>query len=154
MLKHSFSFLAGALLVSSAVVYAGASYAAIFGLGCFVSIASLVCICRAIGFGRVARFFSKLDSFFVGAPLKVRPQSEAFPRSRAEAIRKRKTGLQSSAMLPTVQQEVLSALVNLGMPFREAEKSVRAAAQDEKGQSFDELFRACLPLPNVSRKVA
>jgi hypothetical protein len=47
-------------------------------------------------------------------------------------------------MLNTVEQEVLSALMNLGAPFRAAAGAVRAAADGCGGQAFDELFRLAL----------
>jgi hypothetical protein len=144
--------LSGSVLISGAVIWTRGTLAGMFILGMCVSLFSLVSVCRVIGFGRVARLFSLLDHVFVvGAPLSGRKQRDTLPRSRAG--QKTGNGLRSSTVLPTVQQEVLSALVNLGMKFREAEKAVSEAAQGRKGQSFDELFRACLPDPKL-RKAA
>lgn len=66
--------------------------------------------------------------------------------------------VQSSNVLSTVQQEVLSALCNLKVPFGEAEQAVHSAAKEHGGESFDVLFRAALNLVNAgvgkSRKAA
>ena len=46
-------------------------------------------------------------------------------------------------MLTRVQQDVLSALVNLRMPFPQAEQAVLEAFR--KGDSFEDLFKRALP---------
>ena len=145
--------LSGSALISGAVIWTRGTLAGMFILGMCVILFSLVTVCRVIGFGRVARLFSLLaDLSVVGAPLNGRKRPDTFPRSRAGL--KAGNGLRSSRVLPTVQQEVLSALVNLGMPFMQAEKAVTEAAEGRKGQSFDELFRACLPDAKLTRKAA
>lgn len=58
--------------------------------------------------------------------------------------KRRSKSVDSVLMLSTVQQEVLSGLMNLGAPFREAEAAVRAARDGHAGQGFDELFRRAL----------
>lgn len=54
--------------------------------------------------------------------------------------------VQSPEMLPPVQQDVLSALVNMKVPFGQAEEAVREAAHKSGGDSFDELFRTATAL--------
>lgn len=48
-------------------------------------------------------------------------------------------------VLSSVQQDVLSALVNLKVPYSQAEEAIRGA----RGQSFDELFREALTSVNA-----
>jgi hypothetical protein len=54
-------------------------------------------------------------------------------------------------MLPSVQQDVLSALINLKVPFAHAEEAVHAAAKEHGGESFDTLFRTALNLLNAGK---
>jgi hypothetical protein len=82
-------------------------------------------------------------------------RNESSPRRYSSAAQKRdRSVVQSSNVLPVVQQEVLSALINLRVPFADAESAVTSVAKD--GQSFDELFRACMSALNAgkSRRVA
>jgi holliday junction DNA helicase RuvA len=56
-------------------------------------------------------------------------------------------------MLPAmsaVQEDVVSALVNLGYQHLVAEKALRQAAQNNSGESFELLFRECLALVSKS----
>jgi hypothetical protein len=73
------------------------------------------------------------------------------PRSRGRGCK-----VSSRQMLSTVQQEVLSGLMHLGAPFRDAEAAVRAASDGHAGQGFDELFRLALALlrPPTHRKAS
>ena len=52
--------------------------------------------------------------------------------------------------LSAVQEDVVSALVNLGYQHLVAEKALRQAAQNDSGESFELLFRACLALVSKS----
>lgn len=62
--------------------------------------------------------------------------------------------LQSLAMLRPIQQDLVSALVNLGMPFKNALETVSEATKGREGEAFDVLFRECLPAQNQARKAA
>jgi hypothetical protein len=48
-------------------------------------------------------------------------------------------------VLNTTQEQVVSALHNLGVPFVKAQKTVIEASEGKPGIDFDSLFRACLP---------
>jgi Holliday junction resolvasome RuvABC DNA-binding subunit len=56
-------------------------------------------------------------------------------------------------MLRPIQQELVSALVNLGMKMKEAEPLVTEVTRGREGLGFDELFRLCLP-PKQERRAA
>lgn len=58
------------------------------------------------------------------------------------------------SMLDTVQQEVVSALMNLGVKFGEAEGAVLAATARGTGQSFDEVFRVAVALAQAKGRKA
>lgn len=215
-MKHAYSFLAGAALISFCVVATRSLPGYMFLLGCLVTAISNVLLCRVIGFGRIARFFSALDNIrlaphwssgassswfrtnprqpsvgtlgsagrpgefrvrekqpLCGAPCSVdgmAPTASHIPgvadyRGRRDAKKPAQTStrcnpsaarnkdnrsvVQSREMLPSVQQDVLSALINLKVPFAHAEEAVHAAAKEHSGQSFDELFRVALAQVNA-----
>ncbi len=68
------------------------------------------------------------------------PKSQATTERREEPQRKRSK--LSGIVLSSVQQEVVSALMNLGTSFKDAESAVRGSFRE--GQSFDELFRLAI----------
>lgn len=114
-----------------------------------------------------SRFLNRrgLEGHIPDRSLKERPSSP-----KARDIRTRRysstarnaTSRQSSVVncdvLPQTQQDVLSALVNLKVPFANAEQAVLGAAQREPGASFDDMFRTALALVQAgqgkSRRVA
>ena len=57
---------------------------------------------------------------------------------------------QTTRMLRPVQQDVLSALMNLGCSFRQAEDAVQSVS-DGEGESFDVLFRKALDAVNSGK---
>lgn len=80
-------------------------------------------------------------------------------RNPSSAQNKNSRGVVNSGdVLPQVQQDVLSALMNLKVPFPDAEQAVLGAAQRNAGASFDEMFRIALALVQAgagkSRRVA
>ena len=88
-------------------------------------------------------------------PRDIRPRRYS---SAARNATSRQDVVQSSNVLPQVQQDVLSALMNLKVPFADAEQAVLGAAQRNAGASFDEMFRIALALVQAgagkSRRVA
>lgn len=133
--------LAGSFLMTAAVIATKGALAAMVVLGAIVALA-LEHACRYWIAQRVAKV-STAES--ASAVVRSERSSEKSPRPAREP-RAKKNVLPSVEMLPTVQQEVLSALVNLGLPFKHALDCVRAAASEKSGESFDELFRLALIL--------
>jgi len=89
-------------------------------------------------------------------PLAARGELPArrYSRTARNAGHPRKNSVRSSNgnnVLPTTQQEVLSALINLGVSFGKAEEAVHAAAKEHGGESFDEMFRTALSLLNAGK---
>lgn len=215
-MKHSLSFLAGVALISLCVVATRSLPGYMFLIGWMASNLSIVILCRAIGYNRVARFFSYLDGIRLaphwssgakrirslqarqvtngdadgtavirsaksrkdsgeprsvneasgrhvnpaaddtrqaGTPLAARGELPTRRNSRTARNAKSRGVVQSpeTDMLSTTQQEVLSALINLGVSFGRAEEAVHAAAKEHGGESFDELFRVCLSLLNAGK---
>jgi hypothetical protein len=209
-MKHAYSFLAGAALISLCVVATHSLPGWMFLLGYLLSLTSILLVCRVIGFGKVARFFfwlSNRETVFVSCgtgvaarrdvrnagvpgshgyanspvsgkqagavktdernpvapfeaaasvitgdnPARQPKRSETPTRCNPSAARNAnsRSVVQSREMLPPVQQDVLSALVNLKVPFAHAEQAVHAAAREHGGQSFDELFKIALALVNA-----
>jgi hypothetical protein len=96
------------------------------------------------------------DARQTGRPLA--PRGELPTRCNSSAARNagrpKKNSVQSSNgnnVLPTTQQEVLSALINLGVSFGKAEEAVHAAAKEHGGESFDEMFRTAISLLNAGK---
>jgi len=146
--KTLLAFFAGSLVTTIAVVMAGGYHASFMILGVFLTVVGFVLCVWCLGIPRVCRWLlalhnanSAVSSFRVGAPQGVRRPTVAFQRSRAA-----KSGphvVRSASMLTRVQQDVLSALVNLRMPFPQAEQAVLEAFR--KGDSFEDLFKRALP---------
>lgn len=165
-MKYALSALAGTLLVTSAVIWAGGSQAAMFLAGSFT--ASLVWLLSAevIGFRRLAHFLAALDSALTGKlrgssgvmnPKAARQSPEspggssispcaAIPRRRKNhtTLKANVLPFQKTTVLSTVQQDVLSALCNQGMPFNKAQRLVIEASEGHPGIDFDSLFRSCV----------
>lgn len=162
-MKYALSALAGALLVTSAVIWAGGNQAAMFLAGGFT--ASLVWLLSAevIGFAGMGRFFLALDGALrhnfhacvavsSAAPIRGTWRSQASSSGAAiPGRRKSHTALKANVLpfhkttvLSTVQQDVLSALCNQGMPFSKAQRLVIEASESHPGISFDSLFRLCV----------
>ena len=81
------------------------------------------------------------------------PMNESPTRCNPSAARNEdnRSVVQSREMLPSVQQDVLSALINLKVPCAHAEEAVHAAAKEHGGESFDTLFRTALNLLNAGK---
>lgn len=164
-MKYALSALAGALLVTSAVIWAGGNQAAMFLAGGFT--ASLVWMLSAevIGFAGVGRVFLALDgalrhnshagvagntaAFFARESFghaSAQSQRAATPgrRKNHTALKANVLPFQKTTVLSTVQQDVLSALCNQGMPFSKAQRLVIEASEGHPGIGFDSLFRLCV----------
>jgi hypothetical protein len=150
-MKTLLAFFSGALVTTLAVVLAGGYHAAMLVLGGFLTVVGLTAIVWALGIPRVARWLLALDSansetVYVerGVPRANAGKLLAVPyRPRRALNQKRKTGtvvsLTEAKMLSTIQQDVLSALVNLQMPFQQAERIVLEV--QKTGDSFEDLFK-------------
>jgi RuvA, C-terminal domain len=165
--------LTGALLISGCVVATKGSLAGMFLLGAILGaslLAGVQVYLRRV-FGRRSKTIGGHAKLFDNRiALASRGGSNGSPHNsqRAHAQkpvsvtlagsanpkRTRRNPLQSDEhMLPVVQQEVLSALMNLGMSFKHAEQAVREAASQKSGESFDELFRLAVGM-GKAKKVA
>jgi hypothetical protein len=152
-MKTLLSFMAGSLVTTLAVVFAGGYHAGMVILGAILAALALLLTVRMLGVTRVARWLLALQKansetvylergarkdrssdFVVGAPQGARRQAGDIRRSRAG-----RNVVTLPKVLDTVQQEVLSALVNQGLAFPKAERLVLEAYWP--GDSFDDLFR-------------
>lgn len=92
--------------------------------------------------------FARHGAVCHAAPVEKKPR--AGPAGPGEG-RPRPRLVQSRRMLTTVQQEAVSALMNLGANFRDAEGAVLAATAELPGQGFDEVFRVAVVLLNARK---
>ncbi len=188
-MKHAYSFLAGAALISLCVLFTRSLPGYMFGLGfclclgCFLllhvkgiirlvphwssgtkgsscqsSIANSVESVSTVGVVSVAAR-SKASSERLPRRVNVNElPARRYPRSARNGGSRSVVQSPETGMLNTVQQEVLSALCNLKVPFSEAQQAVCSASKEHGGESFDQLFRVALNLVNAgagkSRKAA
>ena len=136
-MKYALCFLSGALMVSSAVVWASGR-PGMFLAGAFAASVIACASVRSIGLSRVAHFLSALDSALLRAAT---PGPRKTETANVVAFQKAKP------MFDPTQQDVISALVNLGIPMKRAEKIVDEVSQTQRHEGFDSLLRACLPNP-------
>ena len=147
-MKTLLAFMSGSLVTTLAVVLAGGYHAGMVILGGFLTVLALIALVCGFGIPRVSRWLLALHSANetvylehgvrsanVGKPVLVIDQPE-------ECQQKNKNRVQSQEVLSTVEQDVLSALVNLGTPFKQAERAILACA--ERGDSFEDLFKRAL----------
>ena len=144
-MKHLLSFLAGSLVTTSAVVFAGGP--GMVALGGILTVTLLLACVWALGIPRVSRWLLAFHS----------ANSETFSAAtpgRRKNHTTEKTGnvisFQKPDVLNTTQQQVVSALHNLGMPMSKAERIVIEASQGRPGMNFDSLFRACVAPPKTA----
>ena len=166
--------MAGAAMVAAAVLLAGGLPMGMFVAGSFTSAVIAGCGVGIIGLGRLGRFMLAFESALCAARA-AKPRHVANLRSsvavvraashsqRAETPVRHETAethkpnvvaFEKSEMLRTVQQQVVSALVNLGMPFTHAQKAVIEASSHRPGLDFETLFRLCLPSQNARKASA
>jgi hypothetical protein len=159
-MKTLLSFFAGCLLTTAAVVLAGGYHAGMVILGGILTVLALVASVWALGIPRVCRWLLAFNSANqtahvgrgrrvsgVGAPHGDRRPIAAVRRSRA-GNSGNVVALPKTKMLATVQQDVLSALVNLKVPFSQAERAVLDCYKP--GDSFDDLFKRAIPVKRTA----
>lgn len=137
-MKHLLSFLGGSLLTTGAVVLAGGYHAGMVILGGILTVTLLLALISALGIPRVSRWllaFHAANSECAGTPVRRKTQT---PKS-ANVI-----SFQKPDVLNPTQQQVVSALHNLGMPMSKAERIVLEASEGRPGLGFDQLFRSCV----------
>lgn len=140
-MKHSLSFLAGASLTTGAVVLAGGYHAGMVILGGILTVTLLVVLVWGLGIPRVARWLLALHNANSESP------RVATPGRRKKDNLGKTNVVQFPDVLSTVQQQVVSALVNLQVPMAKAQKTVTEASQGRPGIDFDTLFRMCVQPP-------
>jgi hypothetical protein len=147
-MKNALSFLAGTALTTGAVIWAGGRPAGWFMVGGFTMLMIVSAILAAIGFQRLGRFFTALDQALTpdraatSGPRKATKVQCGNPKTPANVVT-----LPEKKMLRPIQQDVVSALVNLGMSTTRAENVVIEASQNHPGYDFDTLLRACTAKP-------
>ena len=175
--------LSGALLISGCVVATKGSLAGMFLLGLLLGASLLAGVQaylhihrsstivdtdrRSTKIGGQAKLFDNRIALASRDGLSSGSSSHNIQRARAPKLlpaispeksanpkRKRRNGLHSEEMLPVVQQEVLSALMNLGMSFKQAEQAVGEAASQKSGESFDALFRLAVGMGAKTKRAA
>ena len=139
-MKYALSFAAGGLLVAGSVWLAGGLPAGMFIAGGFTALALSVAGVWSLGLSRFVRFVSAFASAFQGITPESPRAATPGPRKTANVVSFQK----QKVMLSTVQQEVLSALCNLGMKLAEAQTLVLDASAGKPGLDFDTLFRRCM----------
>ena len=154
-MKHLLSFLAGSLLTTGAVVFAGS--AGMVALGVILTVTLLAAAARSLGIPRVSRWLLAVHSAnsetFSAATRWIKDPPSAPGRRKNHTTPK--TGnvvsfQKPGTVLNPTQQQVVSALHNLGMPMGKAERIVLEASQGRPGINFDSLFRACVAPPKTA----
>lgn len=171
------SALAGSLLSTIAVILAGHWPAILLILGFVTACALYTWVLRLLGVERYARWFyagwaasdrlkkisGEVSSSINNSPAasqrqfsnragnseRSRPRPQWPHPSGWKTPRRAPTYNQTIAVLRPVEQDVLSALMNLGCSFRQSEEAVRAVS--DGGESFDELFRKALDSVNAGK---
>jgi hypothetical protein len=157
--KTLLAFMSGVVVTTLATVFAGGNQIWLIALGVLLAVLGLVAIGRIYGIPRIAVWLLALqnanEAIFlergkrpsvVGALQGIRRPTAAGRRSRDGYSKPGPRVVESpkaKPVLSTIQQDVLSALVNLQMPFRQAEQAVIEA--HKPGDSFEDLLRRALP---------
>jgi hypothetical protein len=141
-MKLSLAFLAGVALTAGAVIWADGKPAGWFVAGIFTALVISGATLRTIGFARVGRFFTALDGALKSSPNE--SPRVATPGRRKKDNTRKSVVVQFPEVLSTVQQQVVSALVNLGSPMNKAQATVSEASKGRPGLDFDTLFRLCV----------
>jgi hypothetical protein len=155
-MKHLLSFLAGSLVTTGAVVLAGGYHAGMVIVGGILTLTLLAVSIWALGVPRVSRWLLAFHSANSETPRAATRWNEVPPS--APGRRKKHTTPKSgnvvsfqkpNDVLNPTQQQVVSALHNLGMPMSKAERIVLEASKGRPGVNFDSLFRACVAPPKA-----
>jgi hypothetical protein len=155
--KHLLSFLAGSSVTTAAVVLAGGYHAGMVILGGILALTALFVIGWALGIPRVCRWLlafhnanSSVRSANAGKLVSVADRREEHQRQNHSQRLRKVVPSSKTEMLRPIQQDVVSALANLGMPMVKAERIVVECTKP--GDSFDEIFRKAVS--SVPRKTA
>jgi hypothetical protein len=165
-MKYTLSFSAGALLVTIAILTAGGRPAGMFLVGGLTAIILGFAIAWAVGIARLCRFLMAFDSAYncrrpetvhgvdgvAGFTRAPSPSRAATPgrRKNHTVSRTNVVSFQKRTVLSTVQQDVVSALVNQGMAFNRAQGLVLEASAGRPEIDFDTLFRSCISAPRAA----
>ncbi len=126
------AYLAGAATITAFTVATGGMNLTMFVLGAATAAVAMGLACRAIG---ARRLIVLLTRIFADQPA---------------AARAREPGASVTAMpLTIVEEEVISALMNLGLRRAHALKAL-ALARPKAAQQFEPLFRATLDLSRAA----
>jgi hypothetical protein len=143
----------GATLVAWSVVAAGGKTALLFGAGVCVGAVISLWLYSFVGAGHPVKQGTGHPTHILRSASSGQLQSANVPKSQLatdrRGERRRKRSTMTKTMLSSVEQECLSALMNLGTSFRDAESAVRGSFRE--GQSFDELFRLAVLSLNVGK---
>lgn len=140
-MKYALCFLAGAVAVTSAVLLAGGAGVGMFVAGGFVAFAITLAATRAIGLARVARFLLAFDEALTNSQRAATPGRRKTEKSEKPNV---VSFPKDKIVLTTIQQEVVSALVNLGISMAKAQQNVIEASEGRPGLDFETLFRSCV----------
>lgn len=88
------------------------------------------------------------------APVEKNPRAALASSGEARSTKRPRLVQSRRSMLSTIQQEAISALMNLGASFRDAEGAVLAATSKTPGQGFDEVFRVAVVLLQKARRAS
>lgn len=148
-MKRSLWILFGAALVSGSVLWAGGRPAGMFAAG--MASMGLFCLCGLFTawIGRIGGFLLALESA-LGVESSPRAATPERRKTRNPQIKTPANVVsfqkpRTRPMLSTTQQEVVSALTNLGISLSRAQETVLEASEGKPGIDFETLFRACLP---------
>jgi alkylated DNA repair dioxygenase AlkB len=148
MMKTLVAFMSGALMTTVIVVMASGYQAGMVILGGFLTLVALSVLVRMLGVTRVARWLLALqkansETVYLERGIKTNVQranvQNLSSSERHRRAPKRNRNVVTLPVLSTVQQDVLSALVNQGISFQRAEKIVIEVYRT--GDSFEQLFR-------------
>jgi hypothetical protein len=152
-MKNALSFFAGAALIAAAVIWGGGRPAGMFVAGALLATITIGAGVRIAGFSRAGRFLLAFDEALSRSNARRESPRAVTPGRREKDTTPRNANVlsfQKTEVLNTTQQQVVSALHNLGMPMTNAQKIVVEASQGKPGIDFDSLFRACLPSRTAS----
>jgi hypothetical protein len=156
-MKYVYSGLAGSLASTIAVVLAGPAPAILVLLGLVTGVLSTMWVHKFVRVSRLGRKFRKEYAGGVSETGSTCPTGKVISkreRRKSTTIPRQPMGapIYNANMLPSVAQDVLSALINLKVPFGAAEEAVRSAYKT--GDSFDQCFRKAVVAARYYRKVA
>lgn len=140
MLRYLFAYLAGAATVTAFVLATGGTNLTLFALGVLAAVAVFCLACRALGAARLVRWLG-------GVP-KDPPRKQARQRALKRPTACPTVGQVGRAVVGQVgqlEQEVASALTNLGVGAKVAAACARAAA-GRAAHEFEPMFKVAVDL--------